>query len=89
MLTWTVAIFSVAWGLWLSFIFRYPVRWSGFIDRVHLRLGAYGLSAEWMRRAEKGITLKLLVAGTTIVSLACLAILLKHPTALDYFLHPR
>jgi hypothetical protein len=89
MLTWAVTIFSLAWGLWLSFMCRYPARWSEFIDRLQLRLGAHGLSPEWMRSAEKGVTLKVIVAATTIASLACLAILLKHPTALEAYLHPR
>ena len=89
MLTWAVAIFSLAWGLWFAFMFRYPGPWARFIDRLHTRLGAHGLSSDWMRRAEKGVALKVLVAMTTIISLACLVILLKHPTALESFLRPR
>jgi hypothetical protein len=89
MLSGAIAIFAIAWALWFTFMCRYPGPWSRFIDRIHVRLADCGLSFEWMRRAEKGATLKVLVAVTTVASLACLAILLKHPTALEAYLHHR
>ena len=82
-----LAIFSVVWALWLCYLIRYPARWRGHLDRLHVRLQVYGLSVPWMKRAEQGITLKVLVAATTFISLCCLAIVLRHPDALANFLH--
>jgi tellurite resistance protein TehA-like permease len=82
-----LAIFSATWGLWLCYLIRYPARWRQHLDRLHVRLKGYGLSIPWMKRAEQGITLKVLVATTTFVTLFCLAIVLRHPQALDTFLH--
>lgn len=86
----SIAIFSVTWALWLTYLIRYPAQWRDHLDRLHVRLKGYGLSISWMKRAEQGNTLKVLVAATTFISLACLAVVLRHPNALDTFLlhHP-
>jgi tellurite resistance protein TehA-like permease len=89
MLAISIAIFSVIWALWLTYLIRYPTEWRDHLDRLHVRLKGYGLSIPWMKRAEQGITLKVLIAATTVISLACLAIVLRHPDALDTFLHHR
>ena len=87
MIIWGVSIFSLGWALWLTYMLRYPARWSAIVDRYHKKLQAYGLSAHWMQSAEKGVALKLLVATTVLISLTCVAVLLKHPTALNDFIH--
>jgi len=86
MLACTLAVLALGWGLWLMFMLRYPSRWAQTIDSIHVRLARYGLSFEWMKRAEKGITLKTVVGSTVILMLACLAIVLLHPDALSNFL---
>jgi hypothetical protein len=82
-----LATFSVIWAFWLTYLIRYPVQWREHLDRLHLRLKGCGLSIPWMKKAEQGITLKVLVAATTFISLCCLAIVLRHPDALSTFLH--
>ena len=89
MLSIGLAIFATTWALWLVFMVRYPAQWRGHLDRLHVRLQGYGLSFPRMKRAEQGITLKVLVAATTFISLCCLAVVLRHPQALDAFLHQR
>jgi hypothetical protein len=84
-----LAVFATTWALWLVFMVRYPEQWRGHLDRLHVRLQGYGLSFPWMKRAEQGIGLKLIVAATTFLSLLCLAVVLRHPQALDTFLHHR
>lgn len=79
-----LAAFAVTWGLWLAYLLRYPARWRARIDRQHDFLRQRGLSNSWMQKLEKGATLKVIVGVTTFISLMCLAIMLKHPHALDY-----
>ena len=83
-----LAVFSVIWALWLCYLIRYPARWCQHLDRLHDWLRGYGLSVPWMKRAEQGFALKAIVAATTIISLLCLVIIIRHPQALDY-LHQR
>jgi hypothetical protein len=82
-----LTIFAVASALWLTYMIRYPRQWSAWIDRRHAELEAYRLSFVWMQRAEKGITLKIVVAALTVLTLMCVATLLRHPTALSDFIH--
>ncbi len=84
-----LAIFSVIWALWLCYLIRYPARWREHLDRLHSQLQGYGLSVPWMKRAEQGFALKAIVAATTVLSLLCLAVVLRHPQALNAFLHQR
>ena len=86
MLAFILAIFAVTWALWLTFQIRYPSRWQARIDRQHEFLRQYGLSSRWMQKHEKGMTLKVLVGFTTVITLMCLVILLRYPHALDYLL---
>jgi hypothetical protein len=90
MLAVSLSLLALAWGLWLMFLIRYPMRWAEIIDAIHFRLARYGLSSEWMKRAEKGVTLKTLVGVTVILMLCSLAVTLRHPDALGNFLraHP-
>jgi hypothetical protein len=87
MLAISLATFATTWSLWLTYMVRYPEQWRGHLDRLHTRLRQYGLSSPAMKRAEQGITLTVLVAATTFISLCCLAIVLRHPDALSTFLH--
>ena len=84
-----LAIFSLIWAFWLAFMIRYPARWHEHLDRLHEGLRGYGLSASWMKRAEQGFVVKVIVTATTLISLLCLAIVISHPQALDSFLHQR
>ena len=85
-----IAIFTVVWALWLTYLIRYPARWRGQLDRLHHWLGNFGLSIPWMKRAEQGFALKAIVAATALISLLCLAIVIRHPQALETYLqqHP-
>jgi tellurite resistance protein TehA-like permease len=83
-----LAIFSATWGLWLCYLIRYPARWRQHLDRLHEGMRSYGLSFPWMKRAEQGFALKAIIATTTLISILCLVIIIRHPTALDY-LHQR
>ncbi len=89
MLAISLAVFAVTWALWLTYMVRYPEQWRGHLDRLHVRLQGYGLSYPWMKRAEQGIGLKLIVAATTVLSLMCLVMVMRYPQALSTFLHQR
>lgn len=82
-----LAILSVCWELWLTYMVRYPREWGNQVDRIHSRLKPYGLSFAWMAAAEKGFVLKLIVGATTVVMLLCVLLVLRHPLALSTFLH--
>ena len=86
MLAGILVIFALAWGLWFAFLARYPHQWNAQIDQLHARLQRQGLSVGWMKAAEKGVALKVIVAATTILALVCLIIVLHHPTALTTYL---
>lgn len=82
MLTVVVAIFSVAWALWLEYLLFHPKGWDHFVDRQHDFLRSYGVSVPWMQRLEKGKCLKLMVALTTFLAIVCWAILLTQPSTI-------
>ena len=81
-----LAILSVIWGLWLTYMVRYPREWGNQVDRIHSGLEPYGLSFPWMAKVEKGFALKLIVGATTVAILMSLLIVLRHPQALSTFL---
>jgi hypothetical protein len=54
------------------------------VDRQHQLLRSYGLSIAWVQRLEKGGALKAIVALTTFLSILCVAIILRHPSALNW-----
>ncbi len=66
---------------------KYPSRWAERVDAIHSHLARYGLSVEWMKKLEKGIFLKALVATTIVIVLACAVENLRHPDALSAFFH--
>jgi hypothetical protein len=80
-----LAIISFSCALWLCYMIRYPLRWDARVDGLHSRLSSVGLSMAWMKAMEKGAVLKIVVAVLTMVTLACLAILMEHPNALQVF----
>jgi hypothetical protein len=80
-----LALLALAWGLWLTFMIRYPLRWAETVDAIHAQIARCGVSADWMKQAEKGLALKSVVAVTVILVLTCLAILVLHPDALSNF----
>jgi hypothetical protein len=86
MLIAVLVIAAVACGLWLTYMVRYPKKWEARIDGLHHNLRSYGLSSDWMREMEKGIALKVLVITLTVLIHWCIAVLLRHPTALTDFL---
>jgi len=86
MLIFGLVTFAVVLALWLTYMIRYPRQWSTWIDRQHAMLGNHGLSFGWMQRAEKGLPLKVMVATLTLLTLMCVATLLRHPTALSDFI---
>jgi hypothetical protein len=76
-----LGVSAFGWGCWLTYMVRYPDRWSAHIDRHRQRLLAMGVNLPLMHRLEKGPLLKVLVM------LLCIAILLRDPTALVDFWH--
>jgi hypothetical protein len=58
MLALGLSILALAWGLWLTYMLRYPVRWAQTVDAIHIHLARYRLSSERIKRAEKGLTLR-------------------------------
>jgi hypothetical protein len=81
-----LAVAAVSAALLLTYMVRYPKRWGARIDDFHQSIRPYGLSFAWMQKMEKGITLKILVLGTTMLILCCIAVLLRHPAAMTDFL---
>jgi hypothetical protein len=81
-----LALIAFSFGLWFTYMVRYPKRWVARVDAFHQSLRPYGLSFQWMQRMEKGISLKILVVVTAVLTLSCVAVLLRHPTAMSDFL---
>lgn len=77
--------FATAGALWLTYMVRYPDRWSARVDRHRQLLLAMGVNLPLMHRIEKGPVIRVLVALVVVITLACVAILLRHPTALQDF----
>jgi hypothetical protein len=60
-----VTVFCLTWGLWLTYMLRYPQRWEAVVDRQHQLLRSYGFSISWVQRLEKGGTLKVIGPSPT------------------------
>jgi len=86
MLAVALCLLAFTWALWLMYMIRYPKQWAERIDGIHSWLSRHGLSFEWMKRAEKGYTLKAVVGLTVILTLCSLVVTLRHPDALSNFL---
>jgi len=69
MLALALSVLALAWAMWLTFMVRYPTQWAEKVDAIHSHLARYGLSSEWMKRAEKGMVLKALVGAIVVITL--------------------
>jgi tellurite resistance protein TehA-like permease len=85
MLAAALLAFAVVCGFWLTHMVRYPSRWSQRVDRHRQLLRSWGVDLPWMHRMEKGPVMKALLALVTVITLACVVIVLRHPAALQDF----
>jgi len=91
MLAVILAVLAVGWGVWLTYMIRYPDQWAQKVDAIHARLAPICLSFDWMKRFEKGVTVKVIVGATVVLMLTALVVASRHPDALSNFLrasHP-
>jgi len=71
-------VFVVVWLTWLVFVFIFPAKWSRFIDWEHAFFLKRGVLSESfsreVKRLETGIVMKTALAGTILLALMALAL---------------
>jgi hypothetical protein len=80
-----LAAFATAWAFWLTYMVKYPQRWSAQVERHRQLLLSWRIDLPAMHVLEKGFAIKILVAATIVITLLCVVVLLRHPTALQDF----